>query len=341
MPSDHARPRKPSMQDVAQLADVSVQTVSRVLNDKPNVSEQTRERVQRAIQELDYHRNTAAVALVTQYSKVLGVVDCGMDRTGPYETIRAVHRAAHEAGYFVSFAHSPSLTAASVRSVLDSLLEQGVDGIVFVAPHYEALSVIHDLKVSVPTVVVAPSTKFPHHTVELDNQATARLAVDHLTSLSHRRLVHLAGPLDWVDANVRMEAWYHRVQRASLPVLPTFVGDWTARSGYERGRQIMREVAPTAIFAANDQMALGVLRALSVEGYRVPQDVSVIGFGDVDDAEFYSPPLTTIREDFDEVGRQSIAMLLDLVRGDERTSVLVEPELVVRRSTGPAPMPGA
>jgi DNA-binding LacI/PurR family transcriptional regulator len=327
------------MQDVAERAGVSVQTVSRVLNDKPNVSEQTRDRVQQAIRDLDYHRNTAAVALVTRSSKVLGVVDCGMDRTGPYETIRAVHRAAHQAGYFVSFAHSPSLTAARVRSVLDSLLEQDVDGIVFVAPHYEALSVINELRISVPTVVVGPSTKFPHHTVEIDNETTAALAIDHLTSLSHQRMVHLAGPLDWVDANVRMEVWYRRVQRAALPVLPTFVGDWTARSGYERGLQIMREVAPTAIFAANDQMALGVIRALTVGGYRVPQDVSVIGFGDVDDAEFFQPPLTTIREDFDEIGREAIALLLDLVRGEERTSVLVRPELVVRQSTGPAPLP--
>jgi DNA-binding LacI/PurR family transcriptional regulator len=341
VPLEQGRPHKPSMQDVAERAGVSVQTVSRVLNDKPNVSERTRELVEQTIQELGYHRNTAAVALVTRSSKVLGVVDCGMDRTGPYETIRSVHRAAHEAGYFVSFAHSPSLTAARVRSVLDSLLEQAVDGIVFVAPHYEALSVINDLRLAVPTVVVAPATKFPHHTVELDNEATAGLAIDHLTSLSHRRVVHLAGPLDWVDANARMEAWYRRVQAASLPILPTFVGDWTARSGFERGQQIMREVAPTAIFAANDQMALGVLRALAVGGYRVPQDVSVIGFGDVDDAEFYQPPLTTIRENFDEVGRQAIALLLDLVHGEDRASVLVRPELVVRQSTGPAPLPGA
>lgn len=327
------------MQDVALLADVSVQTVSRVLNHKPNVSVQTRDRVHQAIAELGYHRSTAAVSLATRSSRVLGVVDCGMDRTGPYETVRSVHRAAHEAGYFVSFAHASSLSESAVRSVVDSLMEQAVDGIVFVAPHYEAMSVICDLRPVVPTVVVAPRTRFAHHTVELDNSAATEMAVKHLMSLGHQRMVHLAGPLDWVDANVRMEAWYRCVQRASLPILPTFVGNWTARSGYQRGAQIMREVGPTAIFAANDQMALGVLRALADTGYRVPEDVSVIGFGDVEDAGYYQPALTTIREDYDEVGCRAIGLLLDLVKVEQPSSVLISPELVIRESTGPAPLP--
>lgn len=337
MPNGTPQRQKPSMQDVARLAEVSVQTVSRVLNGKPNVSEQTRARVTKAIEELNYHRNTAAVALVTRYSRVLGVVDCGMAQTGPYETIRAVHQAAHEAGYFVSFAHADSLSSAGVRSVLDSLLQQAVDGIVFVAPHYEALSVINELRLAIPIVVVAPRTKFEYHSVELDNTAATRLAISHLTGLGHQRMVHLAGPLDWVDANARMESWYRWVQQSSLPILPTYVGDWTAHSGYQRGSQIMREVAPTAIFAANDQMALGLLRALDDEGFRVPEDVSVIGFGDVKDAPYYRPSLTTIRENFDEIGRQSIGILLDLVDGKRRDPVLIHPELVIRESTGPAP----
>lgn len=324
------------MQDVAELAEVSSQTVSRVLNDKSNVSEATRVKVLEAIESLGYRRNTAAVALVTQSSKVLGVIDCGMTQTGPYETIRSVHRAAHEAGYFVSFGHAPSLSAARVRAVIDSLLEQAVEGIVFVAPHYEALSVIADLKVAVPVVVVAPSSRLQNYTVEVNNEAAIQLALNHLKELGHQRMVHLAGPLDWVEANARMETWYRLVQRASLPILPTYVGDWSARSGYELTDKIIKETDPTAIFTANDQMALGVLRRLADLGLTVPDDVSVIGFGDSADAEFYRPGLTTIREDSAKVAQNAIKLLLDLLNDVPRKrATLIEPDLVVRDSVSP------
>lgn len=324
------------MEDVARLAGVSVQTVSRVLNDKPNVSAKTATKVNDAISALAYRRNTAARTLATNSSRILGVVDFGMTQLGPYETLRAVQEAAQDAGYFVSLAHIRNLSAAAVHRALDSLLEQSVDGLVIVAPHYEALTLIGELPLRVPLVVVGPQGRFDFASVSVDQAEGARLALNHLVELGHTRVVHVSGPLDWLDATIRLEGWHREIQRIGLEEFPTLIGDWGSRSGFRRGMEIVNDLDVTGIFVANDQMALGVLHALHRAGRRVPDDISVIGFGDVDDSEFYEPALTTIRQDFSEIGHQCIKVLLDLVNGIPRESVVLRPLLIPRSSTGPA-----
>lgn len=328
--------RAPSMRDVAEAANVSVQTVSRVLNDKDNVSEATRDRVNAAIDELNYHRNIAALSLVTSHSRVLGIIDFSQAHTGSRDTIRAIQSTAYANDYFVSIAHVENMSASSVRAVIGSMLQQSVAGILFVAPHHEALSTISELKLSTPFVVVAPRTKFNFVSVSVDHKNAAQVAIDHLTSLGHRRLVHLCGPLDWVDSSAKMESWYAGVKNRALPLFPTYVGDWTAKSGYEITKQIIDETNPSAIFAANDQMALGVMCALQEMGYRIPQDISVVGFGNMDDSEFYFPRLTTIQEGNAEAGGTSVNLLLSIIAGDDAESVNLAPQLLVRSSTGPA-----
>ena len=322
------------MQDVAEFAGVSVQTVSRVLNERQNVAQSTKERVTEAIQKLNYRRNSAALTLLTQSSRVLGIVDCAVNQNSPYETIRAVERAAHESGYFISLAHANHLGKASVEKVIDSLLEQSVDGIIFIAPHYEALTVIEELETNIPIIVIAAAHDLRYPTLGLDTSLTAKYVMEHLHLLGHERIVHLAGPLDWLDANSLMENWYRAIQSNGLEVLPTYVGDWSAQSGYERGLQIMRESNPTAIFAANDQMALGVMTALQENGLRIPEDVSVIGIGNVKDAAYYFPSLTTVAGKFHEIGTHSIEILIEQIAGKTPESIVFEPELILRRSTG-------
>ncbi len=323
------------MRDVAQAAEVSVQTVSRVLNGKDNVSSQTRDKVNAAIETLNYHRNIAALSLVTNNSLVIGVIDFSQAPTGSSEIIRSVQRAAYARDYFVSLAHVENLSAKGVRSVISSMLRQSVAGIVFVAPYYEALSTIDDLDLDTPFVVVAPDRKFNYPSVSLDGTAAARIAIDHLTALGHKRMVHLCGPLDWVDATVTMESWYKHIQAHSHPLFPTYVGDWTARSGYETTLKILAETNATAIFTANDQMALGAICAVNASGLRVPEDISIIGFGDLHDAEYFSPPLTTIKGNYDSVGEASIEVLIDVINGVPRNSISFGLELIERSSTAP------
>jgi len=328
--------RAPGMEDVARLAGVSVQTVSRVLNHHPNVSEKTHKRVSAAIAELGYRRNTAARTLATRSSRILGVVNFGMSQLGQYETIRAVEGAAQDAEYFVSLANVRNLSKSSIMRALDSLLEQSVDGIVVIAPHYEALQVIDGVSARAPIVVVGPRGRFDFTSVSIDQARGAALAASHLLGLGHERLVHLSGPVDWLDAKLRLESWHRTLQQAGVEELPSIVGNWDTRSGYERTLEIIQSMDATGIFVSNDHMALGALHALHEFGLRVPEDVSVVGFGDIEGAPFFEPALTTIRLDFAEIGRQCMAAMFDLLGGAERLSVVLEPTLIVRDSTGPA-----
>ena len=327
--------RAPSMLDVAKLAGVSLQTVSRVLNERPNVAPATVARVNQAIDTLGYRRNTAARTLVTRQSRTLGVITFATTQVGPYGTIQSVIEAAQDAGYFVSMAHTRNLSLVAVRRAIDSVLEQAVDGLVLIAPHYEALVMIGELRLRVPLVVVGAGGRLQFMSVSVDHAEGARLAARHLLDLGHERIVHVSGPLDWLDAKYRLEAWHREIQRRGVAEYPSVVGNWGAASGYERGAQILLETDVTGVFVSNDPMALGVLRALHRRGVHIPDDISVVGYGDIEDAAFYEPPLTTVREDVGEVGRRAIDALLSLMEGGATGAIMIPPRLVVRESTGP------
>lgn len=329
--------RRPGMGDVARLAGVSIQTVSRVLNHHPNVSEKTHRKVGEAIKALGYHRNTAAMTLVTRSSRILGVVNFAMTHVGPYETLRAVQEAAQDADYFVSLANVRNLSATSIHKAFDSLLSQAVDGIVVIAPHYEALTIIDEIPARVPIAVVGPRGRFEFASINVNQARGAQLAAEHLLELGHHRLVHIAGPPDWLEAKARLESWHRTLRGAGVDDFPSAVGDWEAKSGHDRALEVLRDYDPTAIFVSSDQMALGVLHALHRAERHVPEDVSVIGFGDVAGTAYYEPALTTIAVDFEEIGRQCMAVMFDLMHGVPRESVVLEPRLVVRSSTAVAP----
>jgi DNA-binding LacI/PurR family transcriptional regulator len=173
--------------------------------------------------------------------------------------------------------------------------------------------------------------------VTVDQVAGAAAATRHLLELGHRTVWHVAGPSDWLEANQRIDGWMTALEEAGADAPPVLSGDWSARSGYELGKRLATVREVTAIFAANDQMALGILRALYEAGREVPRDLSIVGFDDIPEAQFFTPPLTTVRQDFNEVGRQSLMLLLDEIGADTRTSsrVVVPPKLEVRDSTAP------
>ncbi|SDJ95429.1 DNA-binding transcriptional regulator, LacI/PurR family [Nonomuraea maritima] len=330
-----AKPRRPAvLTDVAARAGVSTMTVSRALNAPDLVRAETRARVLDAVRELDYRPNQAARQLVTGRSGTLGVV--GVDTTlyGPATTLYCIEQAARRAGYSISVASLSSLKRRSVEEGVQRLRTQAADGVIIVAPHESAADGLRHLPPEMPVVAVDAGDDIPVPVVKVDQRAGAAHVTRHLLGLGHETVAHVAGPADWLDADDRIEGWRDVLEDAGRPVPEVLRGDWSPNSGYELGRGLGHAV--TAVFVANDQMALGVLRALREAGRRVPEDVSVAGFDDIPESGYFWPPLTTVRQDFGEVGRLALRMLLDrMAGGDPGVRVLVAPELVVRESTGP------
>jgi DNA-binding LacI/PurR family transcriptional regulator len=328
------------MADVARRAGVSHQTVSRVLNDHPNVRPETRERVLRAIEELAYRRNSSARALVTRRTNTLGVVAFDTTLYGPASTLFGIEQAAREAGYFISIVSLKTITGKSVSEALDYLAEQSVDGVIVIAPQRTAAEALAALPAQVPVVAVEGGRAPDRPVVCVDQPAGARAATQHLLDLGHESVWHVAGPQDWLEAEARRDAWQATLVAAGAPVPEVVTGDWSPRSGYAAGQVLAERRAAgadvTAVFVANDQMALGMLRAFQEAGINVPRDVSVVGFDDIPEAEFFSPPLTTVRQDFAALGRNSIGVLLDQIEDDTShppPRVVVPASLIVRSST--------
>ncbi len=330
-----ATDRQPVMADVARLAGVSHQTVSRVLNDHPNVRRETRVRVLDAIRELGYRRNAAARTLVTRRTNTLGVISFNTILYGPASMLCAIERAAKEHGYFVTVVALESLDRRSVLDAADRLRDQAVDGLIVIAPQATAVAALSQVPVPVPLVVVGGGTHTRLRSVAMDNEAGACRAAEHLLDLGHRTVIHLAGPASWLDARERADGWRRALVSRSAPIVEPLVStDWSARSGYELGHRVLADRTITAVFCANDHMALGLLLAAAESGVRIPDDLSVVGFDDIPEARYFYPPLTTVRQDFGEVGRQALSTLVDRMSGVIMAGprVRVAPELIVRAS---------
>ena len=334
---DSESPRAPVMADVARLAGVSHQTVSRVINGSPSIRPQTRRRVELAIQRLGYRPNSAARALVKGRSGIIGVISTGSAH-GPTSIQRTIEDAAQRTGLFASSVTLPTLTRQALDDSVEHLMRQRVEGIIIIAGQDEALDLARSRRVSAPIVVVEGDLTRAEWTVGVDQVLGARLATRHLLELGHREIVHLAGPADWSEARARRDGWRAEMVAAGLRPIEPIIGDWSAARGYVAGRQIAVNTDVTAVFSANDQMAIGLLRALHEAGRKVPEDVSVIGFDDLPEAQYLIPPLTTVRQDFAAVGRRAIEVLTTAIGGLPAPEAgLIEPELVVRESTAPPP----
>jgi len=328
--------------DVARLAGVSHQTVSRVVNNLPNVRPATRLRVEDAIKQLRYRPSTAARSLVTRRSRTIGLITTGNPDYGPSSTLLGFNEAARQARYLVSISSMLETDAASMRQAVELLLSQNVEGIVLIAAHRGAIEAIQGIDLGVPLVAVESSGRVGFHSVSINQFEGAYNATRHLIELGHRRIIHVAGPDDSMDATERVRGWRSALAENGLVALEPLVGDWSPASGYRIGQRIAESLDTTlectAIFSGNDQMALGLMHALSQAGIRVPQDVSVIGFDDIPEAEHFSPPLTTIRQDFAELGRTVMSTLLELMLdGTLEEAPHPIPHLVARESTGPLP----
>ncbi|MGC4891553.1 LacI family DNA-binding transcriptional regulator [Micromonospora sp. DT227] len=329
------------MRDVARLAGVSNQTVSRVLNAHPHVRDDTRRRVLAAVQALDYRRNQAARTLVTRRSGTLGIIAYESALYGPTSMLYAIEGAARSAGYFVSVAGLRNLDRRSVLDAVDRLRQQSVEGIIAIAPKPVVAGALAQVSDGLAVVGVGGGQDEAVPSVQIDNDAGARLATQHLLRLGHTTVHHVAGPADWPEATERADGWRAALHADGRPSPYAAPGAWTAQAGYTQGRRLALDRSVTAIFCASDQIALGVLRALHEAGRRVPDEVSVVGFDDTPDAEYFLPPLTTVRQDFAELGRRSVDLLLAQLdaTGHRPTPerVLLIPRLVVRASSAASP----
>ncbi|WP_433289237.1 LacI family DNA-binding transcriptional regulator [Micromonospora sp. CA-244673] len=327
------------MTDVARLAGVSHQTVSRVLNGHPNVREQTRLRVQAAIVELGYRPNRAARALVTGRSQVIGVVAQNTTLYGPASLLAALEQTAAEVGFAVTVGSVRDLDRVSISAAVERHLAHRVAGIVVIAPVESAGEALEHLPKDVPLVTVDGDPRRPVPLVTVDQVAGARAATRHLLEAGHRTVWHVSGPADWFDSAGRIEGWREALRVAGAEVPPLVAGDWSAASGYRCGQVLARMPEVTAVFTANDHLALGVLRALHEHGRRVPAEISVVGFDDVPEAAFFIPPLTTVRPDFVAVARASLDLLLAQIEsgvvGELRRTIA--PRLVSRDSVAAPP----
>jgi DNA-binding LacI/PurR family transcriptional regulator len=326
------------MADVATLAGVSYQTVWRVLHDSPNVHEETRARVTAAVRQLDYRPNTMARALVTGRSKALGVVSFDTTLYGPASTLFGIQNAAYEAGYSVSISSLRALNRDTVLAAIQQLRDQGVDGVAVIAPLRGGVDALRHVRSDFAVVAVeaGPDSSIP--VAMVDQKAGATAATEHLLSLGHKTVWHLAGLPDWKEAEDRIEGWKNALKAAGARVPALLRGDWTARSGYEAAQSLLQIEGLTAVFVSNDQMALGLLRRLHEVGRKVPGELSVVGFDDIPEAAYFTPPLTTVRQDFAELGRRCLHVLLDRIAGNAApVCVVVPPELIVRASTARVP----
>ncbi|MDT0329350.1 LacI family DNA-binding transcriptional regulator [Nocardiopsis lambiniae] len=333
-PSSGRAAREPAMTDVARLAGVSHQTVSRVLNGHPNVRERTRLRVRAAIEQLGYRPNRAARTLATGRSQIIGVVAQNSTLFGPTSLLAAFELAATAQGFVVSVRRVRVLDRRSIAEAVEHHREQRAAGIVVIAPTAAADEALAEVPADLPLVTVDGDPERSAALVTVDQEAGAALATRHLLDAGHRTVWHVAGPSDWFDAAGRLRGWRRTLEEAGAEVPPVGQADWSAASGYRVGLMLARMPEVTAVFAANDHLALGMLRALSERGRSVPDEVSIVGFDDVPEAAYFTPPLTTVRPDFDTVAVETLDVLLSRMSGDGSGSTrrTIVPTLVERDS---------
>lgn len=317
-----------SMATVAARAGVSGQTVSRVVNGSPRVDPQTRARVEAAMAELGYRPHRAARALRTGRSHTLGLVVTTLATVGNSRMLQATAEAAADRGYALTV-----VTAADgVEAAFTRLADQGVDG-ALVLNEASALVPAATLPPELHLLVVDAPAGAGAAVVHSDHAAGAQAATRHLLDLGHETVHHLAGPAGSFAAAERERGWREALADAGAVPPPVVRGDWSAESGFAAGAAL----GATAVFCANDQMALGLLRAVAESGRAVPADVSVVGFDDIPEAANFLPPLTTVRQDFAALAQRAVTALIAAVEGDgtatDRAAPVVVPTRLVERAS--------
>jgi len=336
---------KVTIKHVAKEAGLSIATVSRVINNHPDVSTQTRRRVQQVIDELGYEPNAVARSLIQGRSNILGVVSTGIEFYGPSQTMAGIEREAYRLGYWLLSSLLPDPETTTGSDALRHLLSQQVDGIIWAVPEVGKnrdwiCEQSHNLPV--PVVFLHMTCRSDVFVVIVDNYAGARSATGHLLLQGRRRIGCIRGPSHWWEAQERTRGWRDTLADAGLPAGDDLcrTGDWSAASGYDALLNLAQQNPDLdAVFVSNDQMALGALNAANHLGLKVPDDLAVVGFDDIPEAAYFLPSLTTVRHELRDVGTQAVVLLEQLLNAQRKRevmqpeSVVITPELIVRDSS--------
>ena len=326
--------RRPTLRDVAKLAGVSAQTVSRVINKSTHVSPETRTRIYETMEALNYRPNRAAQMLATRRSHMLEVITMDIDYSGPFK--RALGDAARHSGYQTTFTEVTGDDFADAVRTAGSRL---VDGLVLIPSTLEIRStdtMMHKLAHGIPFVQVATRLGSQVPWLITHQAHGARLAIQHLIDLGHRDIAQISGPQLVLDAYLRHHAWADTLAENGLPPGPSRTGAFSPQAGYAAAIELLDSGAPfAALVCGNDHIALGALHALRERGLRVPEDISVVGFDDIAEAAFLAPPLTTVYQNFELMGRMVLDYLIALIENPDTPhyQIVLTPELIVREST--------
>jgi LacI family transcriptional regulator len=341
-----AEKNKITIYDVAKKAGVSRQTVSRVLNNRQDVSVDTRKRIQDIMEDLHYHPNAIARSLSRQKSYIFGVVTAGLKYIGPSRTLSGITSKAEELGYGLLLKELASFSANNVHPLIQWFQSHQVDGIIWAAPEIEDnRKWLQDLlpEIDIPIIFLTMEKRENISIVSIDNFLGARMATEHLIGLGRKHIGHLAGPLDWWEARQRKLGWETALLQAGYrkSEFKWAEGNWSSKSGISAFKELLTEFPQMdALFVGNDQMALGVLKTAFEMGKKIPDDLAVIGFDGIAESEFYCPSLSTVYQNQNELGSIAIQELVrlveeklkdDLVR--EPKYILVQPEMIIRQSS--------
>jgi LacI family transcriptional regulator len=335
-----------TIKEVASEAGVSTQTVSRVINGRPDVSPETRERVQNAIESLRYQPSALARSLIQQRSYTLGVVTAGLKYIGPSRTLSGITAAAEQAGYALLLKELPRFDTDDVSPIFEALVSRHVDGIIWAVPEVgENRNPLKRLPMDLdfPIVHLTMEPQQNLSVVSINNYLGGRIATAHLIEQGYRHIGHISGPLDWWEARQRMAGWKDTLAESGLQALDSHMaeGNWSSASGAQAAEELLAHYPEMdAIFVSNDQMALGVLQGACAKGPRVPQDLGIVGFDDIPESAFYWPPLTTVQQDQYNVARVAVEEIIKIIESSWQgleplpaRSIMLTPTLVVRQSS--------
>ena len=335
-----------TIKEVASVAGVSTQTVSRVINQRPDVSPETRERVQHVISQLGYRPSALARSLIQQRSYTLGVVTAGLRFIGPSRTLSGITSAAEEKGYSLLLKELPQFDTTDITPIFQALHDRHVDGIIWAVPEVGQNRdwINHSsLETGTPMVYLAMEPRNDILVVSINNFLGARLAVSHLLDQGYRHIGHVAGPMDWWEAQQRMTGWKDTLRDAGIESKNDYwaEGNWSSASGAQAIEKLFVQYPEMdSVFVGNDQMALGVMQVATQKGLLIPDDLGIVGFDNIPESAYFSPPLTTIQQDQYKIGKVAVEQIIQIIESSPEGSELVtsnsfilSPTLIVRQSS--------
>ncbi len=338
---------RPTIKEVASAAGVSTQTVSRVINERPDVSQGTRKRVQDIINQVGYRPSALARSLISRRSYTLGVVTAGLDYVGPSKTLSGIASAAENAGYSVLLKELSSFDTRDIAPIIQAYVSHHVDGIIWAVPEVgENRKWVNNplMDIEIPLVYLTMEPQKDLSIVTIDNYLGSRMAVAHLVEQGYRNIGHISGPLDWWEARQRKLGWQDVLAEVGLEAGERHwvKGNWSSESGALGFEKLLEQYPELdSIFVGNDQMALGVIQIAQQKRLRIPEDIALVGFDDIPESAYFCPPLTTIHQDQYSLAKMAVEEIIKTIESiwdeseveEPANNLTLPPTLVVRQSS--------